>query len=229
MSKTTALFIMLFMFATGISIGMGVAIFKTATQNENISKSQDSIQDIVMKTVQANQDEKYEVEEVMSKNEEKISPYAKMTVEKFYTECGHTTVDIYNVPVELVNLTEEELKMRYENWEIKKFTSNDIHIYREINANCSMHFVLKEKDGYVAVYKAISNDITEFQKLTDIAIASLTESDYDAINAGVEIYGSDELEKVVQKYLEKSIDNMEHANDKYDRLDDIESENIEIN
>lgn len=202
MNKSTAIFVMLFLFSTGVSLGMGMSIYKniSESQEELIVSKKDSVQDTVIKEVQKEQDEKYKVQEVVAKDEEKISPYAKITVEKYYKQCDHSTVEIYDVPKEMVNLTKEELQNRYKNWEIKKFTAKDIQIYREIDANCSSHYVLKEKDGYLAVYKAISKNMDELNSITDIEYASLKEEDKIALDAGIKIYGTDELSSIIEDF-----------------------------
>lgn len=201
MNKSTTLFVMLFLFSTGISLGMGLSIYNNFKEEEPIVISKkDSIQDIVIKEVQKEQDEKYEIQEATSNSQEKISPYAKVTIEKYYKQCEHSTVEIYDVPKELVNLTREELQNRYENWEIKKFNSKDIHIYREIDANCSSHFVLKEKDGYLVVYKSISENMDELDLVTDIEFASLKEEDKLAIETGINVYGKEELSSIIEDF-----------------------------
>lgn len=202
MNKSTAIFVMLFLFSTGVSLGMGMSIYKNINESkeELVVSKKDSVQDTVIKEVQKEQDEKYKVQEVVAKDEEKISPYAKITVEKYYKQCGHSTVEIYDVPKEMVNLTKEELQNRYKNWEIKKFTAKDIQIYREIDANCSSHYVLKEKDGYLAVYKAISKNMDELNSITDIEYASLKEEDKLALDAGIKIYGTDELSSIIEDF-----------------------------
>lgn len=202
MNKSTIVFIMLFLFSTGISVGMGLSIYDNVIKEneEEIAVKRDSIQDIVIKEVQKEQDEKYEIQEVISKNQEKISPYAKMTIEKYYKQCEHSTVEIYDIPKELVNLTKEELQKRYENWEIKKFASNDIQLYRQINANCSSHFVLKEKDGYIAVYKVVSDNLDELNMITEIEYASLKEEDKLAVENGIKIYGKEELSSIIEDF-----------------------------
>lgn len=202
MNKSTAIFVMLFLFSTGVSLGMGMSIYKNINESQEklLVSKKDSVQDTVIKEVQKEQDEKYKVQEVVAKDEEKISPYAKITVEKYYKQCGHSTVEIYDVPKEMVNLTKEELQNRYKNWEIKKFTAKDIQIYREIDANCSSHYVLKEKDGYLAVYKAISKNMDELNSITDIEYASLKEEDKLALDAGIKIYGRDELSSIIEDF-----------------------------
>lgn len=202
MNKSTAIFVMLFLFSTGVSLGMGISIYKNIneSQEELLVSKKDSVQDSVIKEVQKDQDEKYKVQEVVAKDEEKISPSAKITIEKYYKQCGHSTVEIYDVPKEMVNLTKEELQNRYKNWEIKKFTEKDIQIYREIDANCSSHYVLKEKDGYLAVYKAISKNMDELSSITDIEYASLKDEDKIALDAGIKIYGTDELSTIIEDF-----------------------------
>ncbi len=202
MNKSTAIFVMLFLFSTGVSLGMGISIYKNIneSQEELLVSKKDSVQDSVIKEVQKDQDEKYKVQEVVAKDEEKISPYAKITIEKYYKQCGHSTVEIYDVPKEMANLTKEELQNRYKNWEIKKFTEKDIQIYREIDANCSSHYVLKEKDGYLAVYKAISKNMDELSSITDIEYASLKDEDKIALDAGIKIYGTDELSTIIEDF-----------------------------
>lgn len=202
MNKSTAIFIMLFLFSTGVSLGMGISIYQNIVEDNEqlIVSKQDSVQDVVLKEVQKDQDKDYEIKEVSTKDEEKISPHAKITIEKYYKQCKHSTVEIYDVPKEMVNLTKEELQNRYKNWEIKKFTSKDIQIYREIDANCSSHFVLKEKDGYLAVYKAISRNMDELSSVTDIEYASLKEEDRLAIEEGINIYGTEELSSIIEDF-----------------------------
>ncbi|MBR4110965.1 MAG: BofC C-terminal domain-containing protein [Clostridia bacterium] len=202
MNKSTVVFIMLFLFSTGISVGMSLSIYDNIIneKEQKIISKRDSIQDIVIKEIQEEQDQKYEVQEVASTSQEKISPYAKITVEKYYKQCDHSTIEIYDVPKELVNLTQEELQKRYENWEIKQFSSNDIQLYRQINANCSSHFVLKEKDGYIAVYKVVSNNLDELNMITEIEYASLKEEDKLAVENGIKIYGKEELSSVIEDF-----------------------------
>ena len=200
MNKSAVIFFMLFLFSTGISIGIVISMYENADNMPKLAEQRDSIQDIVIQEIQKNQDEKYEVKEVANTEPEKISPYAKITIEKYYKQCKHSTVEIYDVPKELVNLTKEELQNRYENWEVKKFTTRDVHIFREINANCSSHFVLKEKDGYLAIYKAISEKMTELDEITNIEFASLKEEDKLAIEAGINVYGKEELSVLIEDF-----------------------------
>ena len=81
MNKSAVIFFMLFLFSTGISIGIVISMYENADNMPKLAEQRDSIQDIVIQEIQKNQDEKYEVKEVANTEPEKISPYAKITIE----------------------------------------------------------------------------------------------------------------------------------------------------
>lgn len=199
MSKGFGIFFTVTMFALGISIGLYSNMNATSNNDTQITKL-DSVQDIVTQTVQEEQNTKYDAEEVNNEVEEKVSPYAKITIEKYYSQCGHTTIDIIDVPKELINLTESKLKEKYKGWEMKKFNSREIYLYREIDANCLSHFVIKEKDGYIAVYTVVSDKLTTLKEVTEIELLELREEDQEAIEAGVHIYGQAELQSFIEDF-----------------------------
>ena len=97
-------------------------------------------------------------------------------------------MDIIDIPMELINFTEDELKEKYAKWEIKSFDSKEVSIYREIDANCSSHYVIKEDEGYLAVYSEITDDLLELKERTKIEMASLRDEDRVAVSNGIKIY-----------------------------------------
>ena len=167
-------------------------------------KKLDSMQDIVVQNIQASQNAlKNKADEevkAVTSVQKKISPYATLKIEKFYKGCGHTTVNTMEIPKELVNMTEEELQAKYEKWEIRKFEEREIHLYREIDANCSEHFVIKEENGKVTVFTQITNKNLQFKEETDIDFGSLREEDKELIRKGVEIYGQEALSSFIEDF-----------------------------
>ncbi len=200
MSKILGAFLCVAVFAVGLSIGVYFSLGRVQNSVPNTQELTQQIQDIVIKQVQAEQNEKYSTMEVTAEPEIKISPYAKLTVEKYFTKCEHTTVDIIDVPKELINMTEKEFREKYNKWEVKSFDAKDISIYREIDANCSSHFVIKEKDGYLAVYNELTDEIVELKEKTDIEVATLREEDQLAIANGIKIYGEKELSSFIEDF-----------------------------
>ena len=158
----------------------------------------DSIQDVVIKNVQAENKEKETIETIS--NEEKISPYAKMIVEKKFAKCGHTTVKTLDVPKEIVNLTKKEIEEKYTGWEVKDFSKEQFTLYRVIEANCDDHFVLKENDGYITVYNELTDEISNLIEKTDIQVESLREEDQNDLQEGIKIYGKSELSSLIEDF-----------------------------
>lgn len=200
MSKLYISFICITIFIVGISIGTYISLQKYENNNNSTTELTRQIQDIVIEQVQANQVTNDESEEAMNEAEVKISPYAKLIIEKHYTKCGHSTVDIMDIPKELINFTEDEFKKKYDKWEVKEFKPKEISIYRDIDANCSSHFVIKEDEGYLTVFSEITNDILEFKEKTDIDVESLRDEDRIALKNGIRIYGDSELSSFLEDF-----------------------------
>ena len=200
MSKLAVALLFITIFVIGLSGGIFFATRQVNSEIPNRVELARQIQDIVIQEVQATQIDKFRAQEANVEVEEKISPYAKLIIEKYYKKCGHTTVDIIDIPKELVNYTENELKEKYDKWEIKDFSSKEISIYREIDANCSSHFVIKDDDGYLAVYNQITDDILELKEKTDIKLSNLRDEDRLAVSNGIRIYGKEELSSLLEDF-----------------------------
>lgn len=198
MSKILNAFFTIIVFVVGISLGM---YYSNNQKDEKVVENKkviDSIQDVVIKNVQAENKEKETIETIS--NEEKISPYAKMIVEKKFAKCGHTTVKTLDVPKEIVNLTKKEIEEKYTGWEVKDFSKEQFTLYRVIEANCDDHFVLKENDGYITVYNELTDEISNLIEKTDIQVESLREEDQNDLQEGIKIYGKSELSSLIEDF-----------------------------
>ena len=146
MSKIFRTFFTVVIFMLGLSMGMYYGVVSDDREVVEEKKPIDSVQDVVIKNVQSENKKELELVEETISSEERVSPYAKMAIEKEFTKCGHTTVKVLDVPKELINLTEEEIAEKYSGWDVKEFSPDEFTLFRLIEANCDDHFVLKEKD-----------------------------------------------------------------------------------
>ena len=64
--------------------------------------------------------------------EEKVSPNCLLTLKIYYKTCGHLIEKSQNIEQNLVNLTEEQLRKQLPEWEIQKFTPEQIVLYKEL-------------------------------------------------------------------------------------------------
>lgn len=205
MKKLIIFCISIIIFSAGIILGAGLNSIGIEKQVALEKTKIDSIQDVVIKNVQTDsieggdKIENEKIEQVIAV-ETKISPYATLIIEKFFKTCGHSTVETMEIPKELVNMTEEELQRKYEKWQIKKFDEKEIYLYREIDANCDAHFVIKEDEGKVAVFAEIANNNMQKRQVTNIDFENLREEDKKMIQEGVKLYGEEELISFIEDF-----------------------------
>ena len=149
--------------------------------------------------------EKNEMENVINvvetnTNEERISPNAFITFKQTYNECGHTKVEFVEVPQEFVNLTEEELKQKYPEWNVEKFTDTDIILNKEVEGNCNEHYIVKDINGIVTVFHVLEDGTEEEYQVTDIATEYLTDTDKIEMEKGIKVNGKQNLNQLIEDY-----------------------------
>ena len=201
MPKYVKYFLTLVVFILGVSIGTYLGIEKEVKPRENNKKEIIPVQDVVIRNIQDKSEESSGSKVIETVVEEtKLSPYAKMIIEKKFNRCGQTTVDVQQIPIELVNMTEVDIMQKYPEWEIRSFNANEVSLYREIEANCNDHFVLKEKDGFLAIYTNVTEDTINLKEVTDIDISHLPSGDYETLKEGILVYGKDALASLIEDF-----------------------------
>lgn len=136
----------------------------------------------------------------VSSSQEKISPECKMTLKKIYTKCNHTIEEQIELPQELVNMSEEDLKNEYSNWNIEKFSADEIILSKEFDEECGEHYVLRDNDGIIAIYQINENGQEELLDETEISTEYLTQTDLIEIQNGLKVNGLKELNKILEDY-----------------------------
>jgi len=132
--------------------------------------------------------------------EVRISPNAFITFKEIYEGCGHTKVDFVEVPQDFVNLSEDELKDKYSDWNIEKFTDTDIVLSKEFKGSCDEHFIVKDVDGVVTVFKIKEDGTEEEYQITDIATEYLTDTDKIEMEKGISVNGKQNLNQLIEDY-----------------------------
>lgn len=202
MPKFIRYFLIGSVFVLGVSIGSYLGMETTEARKE-VKEEKNVIvpvQDVVIRNVQEEKKNPKPLVIETLVEETKLSPYAKMIIDKKFTKCGHSTVEIIDVPLELINMTELEVSKKYENWEIRVFNSEEVSLYREISANCDDHFVIKEKDGFLAIYNNVTEGTMNLKEITDIDVASLPSGDVASLKEGIYVYGQDELSSLIEDF-----------------------------
>lgn len=130
--------------------------------------------------------------------EQSIRPSTILIIEKMFTRCGHIIRNQSQTPSDLVNLTEKQLKLAYKDWIIKKFSPEKVIISQNIDSKCPNHFILKAKDGLVAVYyQTPVNDIS-LKEVTPILVENLRSKDKERLESGIKIESQQELAQALE-------------------------------
>ena len=132
--------------------------------------------------------------------EEKISPNCSFTIRTYYKGCGHITSQYNNIPEELVNKTEQELKEMYPEYMVETFKSNEIVVYIEKEGECGEHYLVKDLNGTVVIYERKSDGTEELLEETSIATDYLPETDKIQMQEGIEVNGKQELNQLIEDY-----------------------------
>lgn len=136
----------------------------------------------------------------VSVEQEKVSANAILVLKKYYAKCEHTINEYVELPKEIVNMTEEEVKKQYPEWEVIGFSSDKVTLYKEFDDVCGEHFKLKVEDGKVVVYMVNKEGTESLYQRTNISSEYLTETDLINMQDGLEIYGKEELNKIIEDF-----------------------------
>lgn len=191
-----------------VIIGMVTAIFiynkKTNDKNSNMEST---INKISEKVTDECTEEWQELQEQASQNvlqtnsdEPKASPNCMVTLQKYYKKCEHLINEHIDIPNNLVNKTEAEIQNNYENWQMKEFSPTQITLYREYDTECGEHYIVRNKDGKIAIYRINENNEEELYEETEIAIDYLTETDKVNIQNGIRVNGNENLNQLIEDF-----------------------------
>lgn len=172
---------------------------KTAPSKE--SKEQNiQVNQMNMQYLNTNQQEKNETIKTSSIEETKISPNAIIIFNKYYKECQHTITKREDITNDMVNLTKSEFQKLYSDWKITSFENNKIELYKEFDGECGEHYLVKENNGYISIYKTdLSGNITLI-KNTEISTNCLPDVDIEKLKSGVSLIGKEELNSYLENF-----------------------------
>ena len=183
-----------------IGVVLGIFIYNNNQNNKNKSNVIENEINIISEKVTDDCIEEIPEEIETTSQEEKISPNCLVVLKKYYEECNHTINEYVDVPQDLVNGTEEDLKKEYPYWQIEKYSSSEIILYKEFNSNCGQHFVVKEDEGKITVYKINENNEEEIYEKTEISVEYLSETDKSKISEGIRVNGIEELNQLLEDF-----------------------------
>ena len=131
----------------------------------------------------------------------KTTPNTRLIEKRYYIDCGHLVEEEKEIEENLINKEEEELKNEYTGWEIQKFTPIEVVVYKEIHDFCNQHYLLKELDGEIVVYRLDKYDNKKnIEKSTGIQTMYLSEIDIENLKEGIKVCGKKEMNKMLEDF-----------------------------
>ena len=97
-------------------------------------------------------------------------------------------------------MTKEQVQAHYPDWEVIGFESGKVTLYREFDDVCGEHFKLKIEDGKVVVYIVNVDGGESVYEKTNISSEYLTETDLINMQNGLEVYGKEELNQIIEDF-----------------------------
>lgn len=131
----------------------------------------------------------------------KTTPNTRLIEKRYYIDCGHLVEEEKEIEENLINKEEEEFKNEYTGWEIQKFTPTEVVVYKEIHDFCNQHYLLKELDGEIVVYRLDKYDNKKnIEKSTGIQTMYLSEIDIENLKKGIKVCGKKEMNKMLEDF-----------------------------
>lgn len=185
--------IIVVLLALGGSIGIYIYNLKN-TSNKNSVKAKE-LADELKKTLVEEQN----TVSTSSKNI-KISHNSIVVKNTLYKICNHEIRQTEVIPVELVNKEEKDIQQYYKDWEIKKYSPTEVVLYREKDEYCDKHYVLRENNGVIAIYKIDDNNKETLRENTQIQTKYLPEIDLIKLKSGIYAIGEEELNSILEDF-----------------------------
>jgi len=132
--------------------------------------------------------------------EEKTSPNCALIIKTYYKNCGHTSEKYTNLPEKAVNLNREQIQELYKEYDVQSFASNEVVLYQEKEGECGEHFILKDNEGRVVIYKVLEDGTQEEYEKTAISTEYLPETDKINIKNGIIVNGKKELNQLLEDF-----------------------------
>ena len=180
--------IVIFMLAISAGYFWGDNIFCGINGMKNVDNSS---KNIILKN---------EVLPTISK-EIKILPNTNFGLKRKHIECNHISFEFIDLPTELINKTEDEVKNLYKDWKIEEFYENKVILFKEVDGICDEHFYITLGEEFVEIYKIIDKKESRvLYKTTQINKMYLAEEDIKKLEEGISIYGRDILSSVIEDF-----------------------------
>ena len=165
---------------------------------DKLAKEEEKVTD---ECIYENNEIEKDIEEIkVSETETKVSPNAELVIKKYYKECGHTTEEKRNVANDMVNKTQEEIEKLYPDYKVESFFNNKIVLIKEEEGQCDEHYIVRDENSNIMIYKILSDGKEEIYQNTGISTEYLPETDKISLRDGIKVFGRENLNSIIEDF-----------------------------
>lgn len=141
----------------------------------------------------------------IAREEEKIRPNTDIEYIIYYTQCDHTIRESKKPDENMINMNEKDLDeyilSRELDWKVVYFNNNKVIIKVNKEQICPNHYVLKEKDGRIAVYKINEQGEMDLKEIISHPVSLLREVDQEKLRKGIIVDSQEELINTLENFI----------------------------
>lgn len=165
---------------------------------DKLAKEEEKVTD---ECIYENNEIENDIDEIkVSETETKVSPNAELVIKKYYKECGHTAEEKRNVANDMVNKTQEEIEKLYPDYKVESFFNNKIVLIKEEEGQCDEHYIVRDENSNIMIYKILSDGKEEIYQNTGISTEYLPETDKISLRDGIKVFGRENLNSIIEDF-----------------------------
>lgn len=165
---------------------------------DKLAKEEEKVTD---ECIYENNEIENDIDEIkVSETETKVSPNAELVIKKYYKECGHTTEEKRNVANDMVNKKQEEIEKLYPDYKVESFFNNKIVLIKEEEGQCDEHYIVRDENSNIMIYKILSDGKEEIYQNTGISTEYLPETDKISLRDGIKVFGRENLNSIIEDF-----------------------------
>ena len=185
----------------GFILGAAIAIFSEQNRNNTEGTEIISEKELASITNEVNNNIENNVNSIETVAvDDVVSPNAIIVKKTYYESCDHLIRKVEEVPEDLINKTEEDVKKFYSDWNLEEFTPTQINLYKTASGNCGEHYFVQEHNGIIGIYTVDEYGVKSLKEDTEISTQYLPDEDIQNLKAGVEIIGYTKLMEFLEDY-----------------------------
>jgi hypothetical protein len=180
------------------TLGFVYGVISYAPQKSIGENSKSGIQEDISQTANKSNSSDLSTPAIKVVDPNAIKSGALLIYETKYKVCGHVIKQQMVMPSDLVGLSKVNMSQTYTDWKIKEYSPLKVMLYKEEEGKCASHYIIKDRNGLVAVYYQVPIDGIDLKQVTQIQTANLREGDQAHIKSGIMIESDEELANVLE-------------------------------